>query len=190
MSEEIWRQCVDETGRPIGKYEVSNKGRLRNGEKILVQQTKTGSEYKRVHLYVSGRGAVYFSVHRLVALAFPEICGNWFEGATVDHLNGIKDDNRPENLFFKTIADNVLNPVTAQKTAESSKRNLENMKPSARLKMALSKSKPVVADGLTQVFMNVYALAEYLGVTPHAVYEGIHRPCKVRGFTVRYAGDC
>jgi hypothetical protein len=43
-------------------------------------------------------------VHRLVALAFvPGFC----EGLSVNHINGNKLDNRPENLEWLTLADNT-----------------------------------------------------------------------------------
>lgn len=46
----------------------------------------------------------HFSVHRLVVIAFR---GDIPSGMTVDHVNGIKTDNRLENLQLLTNADNV-----------------------------------------------------------------------------------
>ena len=37
-------------------------------------------------------------IHILVAKAFPEICGEWFEGCVVHHINHNTKDNRAENL--------------------------------------------------------------------------------------------
>jgi len=46
---------------------------------------------------------VRHSVHRLVALAW---CEGYFEGAVVDHLNGVRSDNRAENLEWVTYSEN------------------------------------------------------------------------------------
>lgn len=61
------------------------------------------------------KGLGYVKVSHIVAQAFPEICGEWFEGAEVDHRNGIRDDNRPENLLVCDHTQNINNPLTIEK---------------------------------------------------------------------------
>jgi len=46
-----------------------------------------------------------FLTHRLVARAFVD---GYAEGLTVNHINGIKTDNRPANLEWVTLADNTV----------------------------------------------------------------------------------
>lgn len=48
------------------------------------------------------RRTVNFKVHQLVALAFPDICGDWFEGAVVNHKDENKGNNRADNLEWVT----------------------------------------------------------------------------------------
>lgn len=45
-------------------------------------------------------------VHRLVGFAFPEICGQYFENATINHLDENPKNNRPENLRWCTQKEN------------------------------------------------------------------------------------
>jgi len=57
----------------------------------------------------SGRGLV--AEHRLVAL---KKYGKLPSGTVVRHFNGIKDDNRPENLLLGSIAENNMDHNTAR----------------------------------------------------------------------------
>ena len=70
--------------------------------------------YCKVGLCSGGKQKL-ISVHRLVAFAFPEICGEYFEGSEIDHISTIKTDNRPENLRWVSHSDNMNNPITKAK---------------------------------------------------------------------------
>lgn len=48
-------------------------------------------------------------------MSFPEICGEYFEGAEIDHINTIRTDNRPENLRWVDRSGNMANPNTKEK---------------------------------------------------------------------------
>jgi len=99
-----------------GYYQISNLGRVkslartkkgkRNGvlpvpERILkTDLTIKGENYKSVRVTLTKNGRVkHYSLNVLVAQAFPEICGKWFEGAVVHHINENPLDNRAENLI-------------------------------------------------------------------------------------------
>lgn len=93
MEEEIWKSTIEGYEGLI----VSNFGNFKNA--------KTGT-YLNVHK--NPRGYSYFSFHgtkmshRVVARAFPEICGEWFEGCHVHHKNHNPADCRAENLIVLT----------------------------------------------------------------------------------------
>ena len=99
MSEEIWRDIAGYEGL----YQVSNCGRVKSfyrGGRILKQSLKRG--YMFVELYLNTNGKIHI-VHRLVAQAF---IPNPLNKLEVNHINGIKTDNRVENLEWVTRSEN------------------------------------------------------------------------------------
>lgn len=95
--EEIWKVW------PINNnYKISSNGQIKNKQgRILKQRLLNG--YFEIKLRVDTNVPKHFLVHRLVAQTFlPE----WSEGCIVDHINGIRKDNRVENL---RITDSVGN---------------------------------------------------------------------------------
>lgn len=102
MENEIWRPIAGYEGL----YEVSDNGGVKslhynntNNEQIL-----TPIEIKN-HYRVNLKGK-YHWVHRLVAMAFPEICGDYFDGAIINHKNENGLDNRAYNLEWCTYSYN------------------------------------------------------------------------------------
>ena len=73
-----------------------------------------GSKYANGYVMISLPDNKRAYVHRIVALAFPEICGEYAEGLEVDHLNTIRDDNRAENLKWVTRKQNRNNPISCE----------------------------------------------------------------------------
>ncbi|NBW37979.1 MAG: hypothetical protein EBR30_23755 [Cytophagia bacterium] len=111
--------CVSEEWRDIPEfegYQVSNFGnvkgidRLRNGRNGLrltkgqyLKQTLNKKGYPEVRL--RKQGCHTRLVHKLVASVFltkPEAC------TQINHINGIKTDNRVENLEWVTQSENQL----------------------------------------------------------------------------------
>lgn len=119
MKQEIWR---DINGYE-GLYQVSNLGRVKTVKprytKIVFLSPTMDKGYCYLWLYKNKIGK-RFSVHRLVALNFIE---NPYEKYTVNHINGIKDDNRVENLEWATLDEQNKHMV---KTGLILKRSGEN----------------------------------------------------------------
>ena len=96
---EIWR---DISGYE-GIFQVSDLGRIRRikykkNKKIhLLQPVQTSTGYLMIGLNKDNNRRICL-IQRLVARAFPEICGEWFEGCQISHENDIKTDNRAVNL--------------------------------------------------------------------------------------------
>lgn len=117
---EIWKPIPGFVG-----YEASNLGRVRSLDKVVFTRHRgfEGTRLRRgkvlkgtarkkdrylvVGLAVdtsAGSRIIQVNVHRAVSLAFHGVPA---EGLVVDHINGNKHDNRPENLEYVTNSENV-----------------------------------------------------------------------------------
>ena len=136
MVNNLLNECWRDIPGYEGLYRVSNMGRVKHlpiktknqysiSEHIVA--TFKRRNYLGIYLYKNGIGKK-FSMQRLVATAFPEICGEWFEGAVVNHKNEDKTDNRAENLEWCTQKYNA-NYGTRNKRISNNKTNGSTSKP-------------------------------------------------------------
>lgn len=97
---EIWKDVVGYEE----KYQVSNKGRVRNkiNKKILKKRIGTSGYYK-VNLY-RNKKVKTMEIHRLVAVAFIKSSKNKNE---VNHIDGNKLNNNIINLEWVTHKENI-----------------------------------------------------------------------------------
>jgi HNH endonuclease/NUMOD4 motif len=107
LKKEIWKPILGFTRR----YAISNLGRVRSlpltkavwYRGALLKPSIGSHGYARVSLCTANKSR-YFSVHSLIALTFH---GQRPKGLLVNHKDGIKLNNRPENLEYVTLAQNA-----------------------------------------------------------------------------------
>lgn len=116
MEKEIWRKIPLEGYGET--YEISSTGRLRNYKRgKIVQPDKSDKRgYLRYSLYYKNK-KLRKGVHVLTALAF---IPNTYKKPTVNHINGIKNDNRVSNLCWATSSEQILHAIeTALKVQQT-----------------------------------------------------------------------
>lgn len=106
--EEEWRDAPGWEGI----YQVANTGLIRGQyryDKSVYNTLKPAlvHGYLRINLKRDGRRKSY-AIHRLVMLAFVGECP---PGMEVNHKNGIRHDNRLENLEYVTPVENVQHAI-------------------------------------------------------------------------------
>lgn len=170
---ETWKTAVGFEGI----YEVSDLGRLRTTPRV-VKSSRAGvantqrrpgkvvspyiavTGYPTISLKIDGERKKHL-VHRIVARTFVE---GYADGLTVNRINGVKTDNRPENLEWVTLARN-----TELQWADGLVDIRGEKHPSSRLTNAQTRE----IDALLKQGGRTCELARLYGVSPALI-------CKIR----------
>lgn len=121
LNAEIWNRILG-----FERYEASSLGRLRSCARVCWNPRGRGYSYLKkervlrakpdtngylMHTLVcDGASKTQFLAHRLVALAF---IPNPQQKPFINHKNGLKTDNRPDNLEWCTKVENGAHAVAA-----------------------------------------------------------------------------
>lgn len=105
---EIWKDIQGYEGR----YQISNYGRVkslnyhRERREVILMLKKTRTGYLVIGLR-DGVKKKFFSVHKLVAMAFIPP----YNGEQVNHIDADKTNNHVENLEWCTAKENTLHAI-------------------------------------------------------------------------------
>lgn len=94
--EEIWKTCS-----VCEEYEISNHGKVRNKNTQIINK----GTVKKGYIEVSIKNKKYL-VHRLVLMTFNPVEN--MENLTIDHINGIRQDNHIDNLRWCSSEENIF----------------------------------------------------------------------------------
>lgn len=104
--EEIWKDIEGFEG----KYQISNTNKVKSnhfGKSIILKPALNTGGYNSVSLSLNNK-AKSVTLHRLIMTAFIANPDNKLQ---VNHINGIKSDNRVENLEWNTQSENINHAI-------------------------------------------------------------------------------
>lgn len=151
-----------------GKYDVTSDGKV-----ISLNYNNTGKEkelkgrtnpkgYLNLILFKENK-PYYHQIHRLVAIAFVP---NPQNKPCVNHINGIKTDNRIENLEWTTHSENHKHAYRiGLKSNQGEKNNSSKLK---------EEQIPIIRN-LRKTGLTYKEIANIIGVSIHAVADVVNR---------------
>lgn len=181
MNEMIW---VDVVGFE-GYYKISNRGSVlsvASGELRKLTLNRGGYYHLTIHKKGHNKN---ITVHRLVATGF---IPNPFNLPAINHKNGIKTDNRVENLEWCTYQENTLH---AMSMGLKKNRTSESFTQEERDSIAIRKSKPILqidrSGRIIGKFDSMKLAAKMVGKSAWAIYQARYMRRLCAGFYWKHA---
>lgn len=145
-----------------GIYQVSNLGRIKSIDRLVCSFVnkhrikrgrilKPGTTPKGYHCVNLGKNETKKRLHRLIAEAF---LPNPEQKETVNHINGIKTDNRVENLEWATYSENINHAYLTGLNFYKKERHIGHFK----------QVTATLPDGTQKIFISGTEAADYFGL--------------------------
>jgi len=191
---ELWRDVAGYEGL----YQVSNLGRVKSLARVRIHKNGLRYHIREKILTPTLDAYGYYvvgmvnhkgehrakTVHRLIATAF---IPNPENKRCVDHINGIRSDNRIENLRWATHKENTQNMFRLGKQVNWANRCLTDEE---RWNFTHSQCRPIIRnDG--KVYESVIAASQELGYKSSSMVSRCVRGLEksVRGYSFRYMNN-
>jgi len=174
MSKEIWKPvkgyedlyAISSLGRVKSLPRIFFSGKNHNIKKEYPERIIKNKVYKTGYLYiVLSKGGVVkkIKIHRLVANAFIK---NPLKKPFIDHINGVKHDNRVNNLRWVTGSENMNNPHTKRRLSIGKMGKQNPMKKNIRR--------------IQQLSLNGSLIKEWSSVSEASLFYNIDTSCIYR----------
>lgn len=165
---EIWKDIDGFPG-----YQVSDYGRVKRlKDNVILKTYHDNDGYEKVALVAHDKSHRRKTIHRLVTEAF---LGGPHPDLQVNHINGIKDDNRLSNLEWCTASENVKHAYESGMRRPSGGRG---------------KIRPVRVLETGAIYANEADCAKAIGSDSGNVSKCLHGKANaVKGYHLEYADD-
>lgn len=118
-------------------------------------------------------------IYVTIAKLFPEICGEYFDGCQIDHLNTDRSDNRAVNLKCCTAKENMSNPLTILHCRKpKTKKHCENMSKAKKGKPAHNQKVALMMDINSKEIFNVFSSCQEAADVTGLSHGNIPNACR------------